>query len=192
MKIEYLLDMLIRTIYWKKHICRIVDQTLLPVELKEIEITSPEQMFEAIKSLRVRGAPAIGIAGAIGIYLGIKDLSDITNKEFRNRIESLASYLSSSRPTAVNLFWALQQMEAVLERSAGEDTDTLCRLLLEEAHRIWREDREICRSIGRHGAELLPDSARVITHCNAGGLATADYGTALGVLYAAQEQGNDQ
>lgn len=187
-KIEYLLDMLVLTIYWEKHICRIIDQTLLPVELKEIEITSPEQMFEAIKLLRVRGAPAIGIAGAIGVYLGIKNVSS-SGEELRNKAESTASYLASCRPTAVNLFWGVDRIKELVFANAEKPIEEIKAMAYRETQRMIDEDNEICRKIGEHGSGLLENGSTVLTHCNAGGLATARFGTALAPVYIAKEQG---
>ena len=178
---------------------RIIDQTRLPAELVHIECDDAETLWGAIRMLRVRGAPALGVAGAMGVVLSLRDTSARTGKELIKEVDEVASYLATSRPTAVNLFWALDRMKAkarsqvsALERRAlkgGPLVEALLQELLAEALEVQKEDREICRAIGRNGAELLPDEATVLTHCNAGGLATADYGTALGVLYAAKEAG---
>jgi len=167
----------------------LIDQTLLPVQFTYVCIETPEQMWEAIKVLRVRGAPAIGIAGAMGLVLGVRD-SDATDLDaFMADLRRVKDYLAASRPTAVNLFWALDRMERVVEEHAGLAVQALKERLLAEARAILEEDRQVCRAIGRNGAALLKDGDTVLTHCNAGGLATADYGTALAVLFAAQEQG---
>jgi methylthioribose-1-phosphate isomerase len=159
----------------------LIDQTLLPGELREIECHDAATVWEAIKQLRVRGAPAIGIAAAYGVVLGIrKDIS---------QLDAVVDYLAGSRPTAVNLFWALDRMKAKAATLAGRPHAEAVAQLLAEAQAIHEEDRALCRSIGRHGAELLPDGAGVLTHCNAGGLATAEYGTALSVFFTAQDQG---
>jgi methylthioribose-1-phosphate isomerase len=136
--------------------------------------------------LRVRGAPAIGIAAAYGLCLALQTAADDT-ESLRQRLQQAADYLATSRPTAVNLFWALDRMRrAAAPLSSPADFRPR---LLEEARAIHQEDREMCHAIGRHGAELLPDGAGVLTHCNAGGLATAEYGTALSVFFTAQDQG---
>jgi methylthioribose-1-phosphate isomerase len=168
----------------------LIDQTLLPTELREIECRDVETVWEAIKSLRVRGAPAIGIAAAYGVCVGLQTVRGATVDEFFARLKAVTDYLATSRPTAVNLFWALKRMKAAAEKllqtsSAGE----IARRLLAEAQAIEEEDRQMCRAIGRFGAALLSDGQGVLTHCNAGGLATADYGTALAVLFAAHETG---
>jgi methylthioribose-1-phosphate isomerase len=161
----------------------------LPLELVELECRQVETVWEAIKSLRVRGAPAIGIAAAYGVVLGLQSAGgDAT--ALRQRLEEVTSYLAGSRPTAVNLFWALERMknkgQSLLTDRRG---DELLPQLLAEAQAIHEEDRAICHAIGRYGAELLGDGCGVLTHCNAGGLATAEYGTALSVFFTAQDQG---
>ena len=171
-----------------------IDQTLLPTELIEIECRTVETVWEAIKMLRVRGAPAIGIAAAYGICVGIQTAASADLATFLKRFHEVADYLATSRPTAVNLFWAINRMTRLVESlttdGAGEITvEELMQKLLAEARAIHEEDRQMCRDIGRHGAELLEDGMGVLTHCNAGGLATADYGTALAVFYAATEAG---
>lgn len=169
---------------------RLLDQTRLPGEIVFIDCRDAPTVFEAIRSLRVRGAPAIGIAAAYGLLLGVmaKCREQDSDKDVRQHVEQVADYLAQSRPTAVNLFWALERMK----RAAAANTGTghsLAERLLEEARAIHDEDRAMCHSIGRFGAQLLRDGQGVLTHCNAGGLATAEYGTALAVLFAAQDAG---
>jgi methylthioribose-1-phosphate isomerase len=168
----------------------LIDQTLLPVELREIECRSAELVWEAIRSLRVRGAPAIGIAAAYGVCVGLQTVAARSSDDFFVRLEEVTRYLATSRPTAVNLFWALERMKSVAEglRDKSPPGEIAARLLA-EARAIEEEDRQMCRAIGRHGAQLLADGQGVLTHCNAGGLATADYGTALAVFFAAHEAG---
>jgi methylthioribose-1-phosphate isomerase len=168
----------------------LIDQTLLPVELREIECRDVESVWEAIKKLRVRGAPAIGIAAAYGVCLGMQTAKGGTADAFSARLHEVTDYLATSRPTAVNLFWALSRMKTVAEglRDSSPPGQIAVRLL-QEAQAIEEEDRQMCRAIGRYGAALLSDGQGVLTHCNAGGLATADYGTALAVLFAAHEAG---
>jgi methylthioribose-1-phosphate isomerase len=168
---------------------RMIDQTLLPVEFKEIDCRDVETVWEAIKMLRVRGAPAIGIAAAYGICVGLQNVLDADQSAFFNRLREVAEYLASSRPTAVNLFWAIKRMEAKAEELRGRPSREIAESLLSEARAIHEEDRKMCRAIGRHGAELLHDGQGVLTHCNAGGLATSDYGTALAVFFSAAESG---
>ena len=168
---------------------RLIDQTLLPVELKYIECRSVEAVWEAIRSLRVRGAPAIGIAAAYGVCLGLQGPGSDEAMIFA-RLDEVTTCLAASRPTAVNLFWALDRMKSRAEPLRGQTSGSeIQAALLSEARAIEAEDRECCRAIGRHGAALLADGQGVLTHCNAGGLATADYGTALAVFFAAHETG---
>ena len=168
---------------------RMIDQTLLPTDYKLIDITDVEAMWEAIKVLRVRGAPAIGIAAAFGTILGIQDSKATTWERFEADLVKATDYLATSRPTAVNLFWALDRMKRVAADSRLMTVPLLKERLLDEALAICEEDKATCRAIGRHGAELVADGAGILTHCNAGGLATADYGTALAVMFAAHAQG---
>jgi methylthioribose-1-phosphate isomerase len=168
----------------------LIDQTRLPVELVDHECHMVETAWEAIKQLRVRGAPAIGIAAAYGTVLGMQNGPLVEKLGFRGALDQVTGYLAESRPTAVNLFWALDRMKAKghsLPDSLSLDEKRAA--LLAEARAIHDEDRELCRSIGRHGAELLKHNSGVLTHCNAGGLATAEYGTALSVFFTCQDQG---
>ena len=166
---------------------RLIDQTCLPGELVMLDCRDVETLFEAIRALRVRGAPAIGIAAAYGVCLGIQGAVDVA--EILQRVDATVSRLAASRPTAVNLFWALERMQRVARSEAALGPRELAQRLLGEARAIHDEDRRMCREIGRHGAALLADDQGVLTHCNAGGLATADYGTALAVFFAAHEAG---
>ena len=168
---------------------RMIDQTLLPVELKEIDCDSLEVVREAIKSLRVRGAPAIGVAAAYGVIVGLQGSEADDKDAFLKRFAQVHERLATSRPTAVNLFWALDRMKGIAESIADQPGDERLERLHTEASEIEREDQEMCRAIGRHGAELLADGSGVLTHCNAGGLATAGDGTALSVFFAAAAQG---
>jgi len=182
----------VETIRWvgglRGHV-ELVDQTRLPREFTYIRCHNTRQVWEAIKSLRVRGAPAIGIAGAMGLVLGVRNSVAADLEEFLGELRAVRDYLESSRPTAVNLFWALGRMAEVAQQDAGLPLPELKERLLQETLAILEEDRDVCRRIGANGAELLSDGDCVLTHCNAGGLATADYGTALAVLFAAKEQG---
>ena len=171
---------------------KMIDQTLLPTELKVIECQNVETVWEAIKMLRVRGAPAIGIAAAYGVCIGLQTLpADTTDMStFRSRLNEVLDCLASSRPTAVNLFWALNRMKAKAENLyAASSVSEIGDALFAEAQTIHEEDRSICRTIGHFGQELVQDGSTWLTHCNAGGLATADYGTALAVFFAATEAG---
>jgi methylthioribose-1-phosphate isomerase len=183
-----------RTVAWigdvEGHL-RLIDQTLLPAQVAYRECRTVEEAWEAIRSLRVRGAPAIGIAAAYGVVLGMQPgQATRWSGDPLPRLHEVANHLRTSRPTAVNLFWALERMErraAALWPIVGPIE--WLRLLLQEARAIEREDEAMCRAIGRVGAELIEPGQGVLTHCNAGGLATADYGTALAVLFTAAEQG---
>lgn len=169
----------------------LIDQTKLPLGPAIIECTEVEQVAEAIYHLRVRGAPAIGCAAAYGVVIAAQKLvrEHAGQDDFIAGVESAIERLSCTRPTAVNLFWALARMRRLLEAGTGQEPASVCSRLLAEADAMVREDEAANRSMGRHGAELVPDGANVLTHCNAGGLATAAYGTALGVIRAAFEQG---
>ncbi|HUT13510.1 MAG TPA: S-methyl-5-thioribose-1-phosphate isomerase [Thermoguttaceae bacterium] len=180
------------TLHWVGEVdgyVSMIDQTLLPVEFTEIECRDLETVWEAIKMLRVRGAPAIGIAAGYGVCLGLQTVAGQDEAAFFRRLDEVIEYLASSRPTAVNLFWALDRMKRRAAELRGKRTAEIAAALLAEARAIHEEDRQMCRAIGRHGAELLWDGQGVLTHCNAGGLATADYGTALAVFFAAAEAG---
>ena len=176
----------VQTLMWQDGALVLIDQTLLPGDLVHITCRDVETVAEAIEQLRVRGAPAIGVAAAYGVVVGAQQAVDDT-ADFHGQVLKTIDRLAATRPTAVNLFWALERMRRVLDDNAREESGLVVERLLEMANSIFEDDRVICRQIGRNGAELLRDGDKVITHCNAGGLATADYGTALGVVYAAQE-----
>lgn len=167
----------------------LIDQTLLPTELKRIECRDVETVWEAIQMLRVRGAPAIGIAAAYGVCLGVQDSVGGPSAGFQSALESVVDYLASSRPTAVNLFWALDRMRSRFQNTQGTSNQHCLAALVEEARSIHRDDKRICRAIGEHGAKLMGNEMTALTHCNAGGLATAEYGTALSVFFTAHDQG---
>lgn len=168
----------------------LIDQTLLPGEFREIDCRTVDDVWEAIKMLRVRGAPAIGCAAAYGVVLGVQSVVGSDDREALNRkLDEVTGDLAGSRPTAVNLFWALDRMKRVAEDHPRLSPQELHQRLLEEAAAIETEDREMCAAIGRHGAELIADGMGILTHCNAGGLATAGDGTALAVMFAAVAQG---
>ncbi len=166
-----------------------IDQTLLPTEFKEIECWTAEGVWESIKVLRVRGAPAIGVAAAYGVVIGTRDLRDAERSLFNDKLAEVVSYLGSSRPTAVNLFWAMDRMTAVALQNKDLTSSQMHDRLLDEANAINHEDREMCLAIGRHGSQLIESGSGVLTHCNAGALATAGEGTALSVFFAAVNEG---
>lgn len=165
---------------------QLLDQTRLPAELVQLDCRDVETVWEAIKMLRVRGAPAIGIAAAYGVLLARTNDESIPSQIEAYR--KAADHLATSRPTAVNLFWALDRMRSVFLRSY-ESVSQLRIAMLAEALLIHDQDRKMCHAIGRFGASLIPDDATIITHCNAGGLATSEYGTALSVLFSSVEAG---
>ena len=183
-------EVLPKTICWVGDLdgqVEMIDQTLLPEELKILRITDVETLWEGIKNLRVRGAPAIGVSAGMGVVLGIRDAE--TSEAFFEKLNHTCDYLASSRPTAVNLFWALDRMKAKAGSLRGKPLDDIKAAMLAEAKEIRDEDARMCRQIGEHGQSLIRDGALVLTHCNAGGLATAEYGTALAVMFAAHEHG---
>lgn len=164
---------------------QMIDQTLLPVEYREIGCTTAEIVWEAIKSLRVRGAPAIGVAAAYGVVVGCQSARLLPRGQFDSRLAEVVEYLAESRPTAVNLFWALDRMKRTAGGCSSMTSPELLERLLVEAKCIENEDREMCSAIARHGLPLLSGCSGVLTHCNTGGLATAGDGTALAVIFAA-------
>ena len=178
-----------RTLEWcgdaQTGFLRLIDQTRLPVEEVFLECRTSQDVWEAIKRLSVRGAPAIGVSAAYGIVIGLQPFEH----QLPTEIDRIVEYLASSRPTAVNLFWALDRMKQTAREHANLSQAELLVRLLKEAQAIESEDREMCAAIGRHGATLLTDGDGVLTHCNAGGLATAGEGTALSVLFAAADSG---
>ncbi len=166
----------------------LIDQTLLPGECKFIECRSVEVIHDAICRLAVRGAPAIGVAAAMGLVLGVRD-SEAEGEAFQREVERVCTYLSETRPTAKNLFWALGRMRAKATSLAQRPVDEIKTMLLEEARAIRDEDAAMCRAIGEAGQSLITEGDGVLTHCNAGALATSEYGTALALMYAAHERG---
>ena len=179
----------VETISWKNGRVRYIDQTLLPRKVKFVECRDARRLWRAIKRLEVRGAPAIGIAGALGVVLGVKDSRARDFGAFFKEVRRVAKYLASSRPTAVNLFWALARMERTAKNNSKKPVSVIKKILMKEALKILAEDKANCRAMARYGAALVKSGDAILTHCNAGGLATADYGTALGVLFEAKSQG---
>jgi methylthioribose-1-phosphate isomerase len=177
------------TITWADGRVRLIDQTLLPAETKYLELDTVEEVWEAIKTLRVRGAPAIGVAAALGVVVGTKGSKAASWPEFEKDLNRVAEYLAGARPTAVNLFWALERMKRVAQSARDRPVREVKERLLAEALEMIEEDHRVCRALGENGAALLRDGQGVLTHCNTGGLATAGYGTALNVVFTAQEQG---
>src|SRR5688500_7339516 len=174
---------MLQTITWTGSAARLLDQTKLPTETVYVEITDERQMWDAIRRLVVRGAPAIGVAAAFGVYLGVRDADE---SHFAARLDEVSAYLKTSRPTAVNLFWAIDRV-----RGAAKSKQAI----LDECLRMLDEDTAVCRAIGEHGFKLLQELSQnapqlnVLTHCNAGGLATVQYGTALAPIYVGAQRG---
>ncbi|MCK9918239.1 S-methyl-5-thioribose-1-phosphate isomerase, partial [Microbacteriaceae bacterium K1510] len=167
----------------------LLDQTKLPVETIYLSLTKIEEVWAAIRHLQVRGAPAIGMAAAYGFYLGIRESSAETFETFRAEVEEQADYLATSRPTAVNLFWALDRVKTRVDLEADKPIAEIKAAVLDEALAIQLEDEQVCRTIGEHLLTLLQDGMGILTHCNPGALATAAYGTATAPLYLAKERG---
>ena len=173
------------TIWWEDGDLFLLDQTQLPLAIVGEKQETIEQVSESIKALKVRGAPAIGVAGAYGLLVGIKGDLGLPVDDFMARVESQAAWLGEARPTAVNLKWGLRRMVDFAKQQTVANSQELYDLLLEEAIRIHEEDRELCRMIGVHGAELIKPGYGILTHCNAGSLATSEYGTATSPMYVA-------
>jgi methylthioribose-1-phosphate isomerase len=178
------------TLKWTGEALELIDQTLLPAELLIIKCRTAADVHGAIRRLAVRGAPAIGVAAAYGVLLAAREARDGTAAELRDAAREAADYLETARPTAVNLSWAAERMAAAAGEKAASAEELYARLG-REASAIEEEDREANRRMGAFGAALLKDGATVLTHCNAGALATTDYGTALGVIYAARDAGKN-
>jgi methylthioribose-1-phosphate isomerase len=178
------------TLKWTGDALELIDQTLLPGELVIERCEKVEEVHDAIRRLAVRGAPAIGVAAAYGVLLAARAAGNASPDELRRSVTRAADYLEAARPTAVNLSWAVRRMVRAAEEK-GTSAQELYGRLAREAEAIADEDRQANRHIGKFGAALLRDGAAVLTHCNAGALATVDYGTALGVVYAAAEEGKN-
>ncbi len=173
-------------VIWQDDRAILIDQTLLPEEYSTVEISNYQAMAEAIKTMIVRGAPAIGVAAGYGMYLGAREIATSDRQEFLQQLEAIAEILRATRPTAVNLFWAISRMLKTARESNGTVAEIKA-TLLETAQAIQEEDLQTCQAIGDHGLSILPEKpqATILTHCNAGSLATAGYGTALGVVRSA-------
>jgi methylthioribose-1-phosphate isomerase len=179
------------TIEWKDDAVVMIDQRKLPASEVYVTCKTSNEVAKAIKAMVIRGAPAIGVAAAMGIAVGMIRSRATGTKQFTTEFQKTCDLMAGTRPTAVNLFWAIERMKKAFAAAAqdGQSVDQIKRRLVEEARAIHDEDVQSCRTLGAHGAELVPASARILTHCNAGALATAGYGTALGVIRAAAEQG---
>ena len=179
----------ISTIAWIKGKVRLIDQSRLPEDMTYIYCENVNSLVKAIKDMKVRGAPALGIAAALGVVLGIQKIKSKKFKIFKKELNKVYMKLFQSRPTAVNIFWALERMRKKAEENRDKNIPLLKKILLEEALNMLEEDRSLNRAIGKYGAGLINKEDSILTYCNAGALATVDYGTALGVIYSAKEQG---
>jgi methylthioribose-1-phosphate isomerase len=180
---------MVPTVQWNDGVVRILDQSVLPDRVEFVDCRDYETVGIAIKELWVRGAPAIGITAAMGLALGAQSVIADDYETFSKRVAEIADHLAATRPTAVNLFWAIKRMKRRLEALRNEPIPVIQQQLIAEAQAILEEDIAMNRAIGRHGASIIRDEATILTHCNAGALATGGYGTALGVVRAAWEAG---
>jgi methylthioribose-1-phosphate isomerase len=182
-------SMTFHTVEWSEAGVVMLDQRALPTVENYLTLRTPEEVAEAIRTMVIRGAPAIGVAAAMGVALGAVQAKDLPGKAFSQRLDQVSDLLAATRPTAVNLFWAIERMKQVYLSMNDAPPAKIAPRLVEEALSIRREDEEACRRMGQFGAALMPESGQVLTHCNAGALATSGYGTALGVIRAAVEAG---
>ena len=181
-----------KTIEWKNNKVLMIDQRKLPGEEVYVECTSFEEVAECIRKLVIRGAPAIGIAAAMGMALGAAGIgNDCSYENFKERMKAISEHLALTRPTAVNLFWAIGRMNRLISKCGGKEVEEIKNLLVTEAINIQKEDLRTCMQIGKNGSRLIRENSVILTHCNAGGLATAGYGTALGVIRSAFSQGKN-
>ena len=185
---------MIPTLEWTPEGVRFLDQTKLPLEETYVLATSYQQVADVITTMVVRGAPAIGVSAAMGVALGVKQSKAVNLAALKTEFETIAKTLATTRPTAVNLFWAIERMRTcftALVEQPGATLESISEALITEAQRMYEEDIAACKAMGANGAELLPKEGGVLTHCNAGALATCGYGTALGVIRAAVERGHN-
>jgi methylthioribose-1-phosphate isomerase len=180
---------MIKTIEWKNNRVVMIDQRKLPGTEAYVVCSDYRQVIQAIKKMVIRGAPAIGVAAAMGLALGALEINTSDPEAFRTRLETIGQKICLARPTAVNLSWAVGQMNKVIETSEGQSVGSLKKALVREARRMLDEDIAINKQLGRIGQKVIKDKAAILTHCNAGALATGGYGTALGVIRAAKEAG---
>ncbi len=180
---------MVPTVEWKNGAVRLLDQSRLPGSVEFLDCHDYQTVAEAIRTLKVRGAPAIGVTAAMGVALGAQAVSAKEYLSFTQAVLTICDELAATRPTAVNLFWAIERMKRKLQSLEAHSISSIQQALIKESQAILEEDISLCKTMGRHGAELIKDGQTVLTHCNAGSLATAGYGTALGVIRAALEQG---
>jgi methylthioribose-1-phosphate isomerase len=180
---------MVPTVEWKNGAVRLLDQSRLPETVEFLDCRDYITVADAIRTLKVRGAPAIGVTAAMGMALGAQTIAATDYPSFSQAFFGICDELAATRPTAVNLFWAIERMRRRLESLQGQPISVVKQTLISESQAILEEDIALCKTMGRHGAELVQDGQTILTHCNAGSLATAGYGTALGVIRAAWEQG---
>ena len=180
---------MVPTVEWKNGAVRLLDQSRLPGAVEFLDCHDYQTVAEAIRTLKVRGAPAIGVTAAMGVALGAQTVQTTDDATFAQTVLKICDELAATRSTAVNLFWAIERMRRKLESLKGQPVSAIKKRLISESQAILEEDISLCKTMGRHGAELIQDGQTILTHCNAGSLATAGYGTALGVIRAAWEQG---
>lgn len=180
---------MVSTVEWEKGAVRLLDQSRLPETVEFIDCNDYKTVADAIRTLKVRGAPAIGVTAAMGVALGAQTIATTDYPAFSRAVFTICDELAATRPTAVNLFWAIGRMRRKLESLQGQPVSTIKQILIAESQAILEEDITLCKTMGCHGAGLIQDGQTILTHCNAGSLATAGYGTALGVIRAAWEQG---
>ena len=180
---------MIPTVEWKEGAVRLLDQSRLPETVEFLDCRDVEAVAVAIRDLKVRGAPAIGVTAAMGVALGAQSIASTDYDVFAKALSTICERLAATRPTAVNLFWAIERMKQKLDALRAEPVASIKAALMKESQAILEEDIALCKAMGQHGANLIQTGQTVLTHCNAGALATAGYGTALGVIRAAWEQG---
>lgn len=180
---------MVPTVEWKDGAVRLLDQSRLPTQVEFLDCRDYRAVALAIRELKVRGAPAIGVTAAMGVALGARSLKQTRYEEFERAVGEICDHLAASRPTAVNLFWAIVRMKQKVAALRDQSTAVIQEELIKESQAILDEDIALCKAMGQHGASLIQHGQTILTHCNAGALATAGYGTALGVIRAAWEQG---
>lgn len=183
--------MKLKTISWVGNKVVIIDQTRLPNRLTYLCIGDLKTMWRSIRSMKIRGAPALAAAAACGVVLGIRDSRTNSYTDFKKKIEKVANYIASSRPTAVNLFWGLERMLKRMQANRDKPIREIKKILLTESKAIMKEDSLVCRRMAREGSKLIKKRDSILTICNAGILATIDYGTALGIIYESKRQGKN-
>lgn len=181
--------MKIRPVFFESGKLKIIDQRRLPARLVVLECKRLKQVYDYIKTLAVRGAPAIGVFAAYGFYISVRDIKDRDKQRFFRKLHEISNYIESSRPTAVNLSWALKQMLKSAEDNRDKDLEYIKSVLLKQAKQIHKEDELMCKNIGIYGQRLVSDGDTILTHCNAGSLATGGEGTALSIVYYAKKNG---